>query len=161
MVRQVYEIEERLNLSDTKTRRPIQYQISDSGCWNCISHSETRGGYLQLGRNGKKQRVHRYVYKLFKRIDIPSEIQVCHTCDNRKCINPNHMFLGTAKDNVWDMIKKGRQPKGETNSRAKLTNEIAAAIRSDTRTLSEIAKDYNLSFGHVGAIRRGEKWNYA
>jgi len=63
-------------------------------------------GVLKIGHQLKT--AHRLSFKYFYRIDIPEGKFVCHKCDNRKCISPEHLFLGTAKDNAHDMIRKGR-----------------------------------------------------
>lgn len=55
---------------------------------------------------------HRFSYAIHKQALIPHDLMVCHACDNRLCVNPSHLWLGTALDNVMDMIAKGRHPRG-------------------------------------------------
>lgn len=86
--------------------KPIKYVIN-KGCWECISHALNKSNYPHVKRNGKLYRMNRYVYKIYYG-EIPDGLFVCHTCDNPKCINPEHLFLGTPKDNMQDMSKKGR-----------------------------------------------------
>lgn len=84
----------------------MKYQIKDNGCWEFIG-CKMPNGYGKLGKNKKTWLAHRYSYFL-KNGEIPNGMHVCHTCDNRICINPEHLFLGTRKDNMQDMIKKNR-----------------------------------------------------
>lgn len=81
----------------------------------CITTIKTRdsNGYSQfqpVDEFGKKYHIgiHRFVYEYIHKIKLSKDIFVCHTCDNPPCINPKHLFAGTAKDNAQDMLKKGR-----------------------------------------------------
>lgn len=91
---------------------------------------------------------------------IDPEIEVCHTCDNRRCVNPAHLFLGTPKDNAMDKVAKGRahRPIGVKNASAKLNPELVAEIRTRTGTHASVARDYGVSPGLIAMIRKGEIW---
>lgn len=87
-----------------------------------------------------------------------------HKCDNRQCTNPEHLFLGTQKQNVSDMKSKGREAnrKGISNGRAKLNEaqvrEIKAAITAKNETLASLARRFGVAEGMIGFIKRGEAW---
>jgi hypothetical protein len=92
--------------------------------------------------------------------EIKDGLLVCHICDERTCINPSHMFLGTYKDNHDDMANKNRKPIGEKSSSSKLTEKDVLNIRANKRTLKEIGDEYGIGFGHIGAIKRKECWKH-
>ncbi|KKM23639.1 hypothetical protein LCGC14_1613240 [marine sediment metagenome] len=124
----------------------------------------SQGRYGRVVGAGKNMSAHRYTW-IIRNGDIPEEKVICHTCDNGLCININHLFLGTQKDNVHDMIKKGRgrsffketNQKGEKNANAKLTKfrvwEIRLFYKRNPMSYQAIANVFKLrSKGHAHAI---------
>ena len=100
----------------------------------------------------KQWPAHRLSYQLFIG-DIPKGLMVCHACDVRSCVNPEHLWIGTCADNLADMASKGRAAKGERNGNAKLTNKQVMAILQDDRTLSQIASDYGVDRTNIWQIK--------
>lgn len=84
-------------------------------CWVWTGQTVGRG-YGKVGFRGKTARAHRVIWELLYG-PIPENLFVCHKCDNPPCVNPEHLFLGNSKDNVQDMVKKGRNAKGKSNGR--------------------------------------------
>jgi hypothetical protein len=106
------------------------------GCWEW--HGAIARGYGHIsegGRRGRARSAHRVSWELHHG-PIPSSLYICHRWDNRRCVRPDHLFLGTHADNMRDMLAKGRHIPhlGEVNGRAKLTRADVVAIRSRWRS---------------------------
>lgn len=128
------------------------------GCWQWIGGTYGKHRYGAFYLDGRRMGAHRASYILHNG-EIPNGLFVCHSCDNRGCVNPNHLWLGTAADNSKDMADKGRSTRHERNPRAKLTNRQVKAILSDSRKQVEIAEIYGISQGQVSRIKLGKQWN--
>lgn len=130
------------------------------GCWTWdnLSHS---GGYREIYIKPNKLLAHRVACMLGHGC-IPEGMFVCHHCDNRGCIRPSHLFLGTSKDNMVDASNKKRLGKcyGTAHQNAKLTDTEIKQIRKDTNTHRTIAKKYNVSHNTIGTIKRRQTWKH-
>lgn len=96
---------------------------------------------------------------------IAAGLYVCHSCDNRRCVNPDHLWLGTQADNLSDMRAKGRDNYGvrvhsEAHPLAKLVAAQAIAIRTDPRPARAIASEYGVSKSVVLSIKSGRHWRH-
>ncbi len=137
----------------------------NSGCWLWLGDCGARYGYGRATRNRKRLLAHRVVYELYFG-EIPKGMFVCHKCDVTCCVNPGHLFLGTAKDNMRDMAakKRGRAPTfyGDNNPSSKLTAKQAEeirALRNDRKLpLKSIANMYGITLANVWYIAKGKTW---
>jgi len=120
---------DRLTVRDTET-----------DCWFWKGEI-TNMGYGRIRVKGKNIGAHRLAFELAKG-KIPEGMLVLHSCDVRSCVNPDHLRVGTQKQNQEDARLRNRTCFGEKNNKSKLTEEDVVAIRKDSRTLKEIAKDY-------------------
>jgi len=133
-----------------------KYEINSDGCWIWIA-SISKDGYGKFFANKKHIRAHRFAYEHFIE-SIPDGMYVCHTCDETKCVNPDHLFLGTPADNLADMVAKRRSLYGEKNPNVKLTDDVISDILKDKRNLTEIAKDYGVTGRTIGFIKQRKTW---
>jgi len=125
-------------------------------CWNWTA-SLTNDGYGQFGINGTSgRRAHRISYQYFYDVD-PGRFDVCHECDNPKCVNPNHLWLGTMQDNVTDMINKGRAYNAALTSND--VRQILIDIWNDVyRDVDQICLTYNITRASIYQILNGKSW---
>lgn len=148
------------------------HPIPWSGCWIWMGGVGSHGyGVLYTGKvGGQKLRhigAHVASYQEFKG-PVPNGMYVCHKCDVRTCVNPDHLFAGTAKENARDMVAKGRnisKPRqGENHHRAKVTkaqvDEIRKCVARGGRSFKEIGKMYGLSGTQVGNIHHMRVWQW-
>lgn len=135
---------------------------SPDGCWYWTG--AVRGGYGVFARPSDYKLIaaHRFSYELYNEIN-PNDLYVCHHCDNKLCVNPNHLFLGTHQDNTDDMYMKGKGPnrKGESNPCAKLTMDQVTEIRKSSLTFTELGKLYGVSRTNIHLIKHQMIWRTA
>lgn len=131
-----------------------------NGCWSWTGKRRQDGyGEMQVGKRTVK--AHRLSFELANGA-IPTGSEICHTCDNPRCVNPAHLFVGTHTENMRDMANKGRHRpsgvRGERHGAAKLSQREVTAIRLDARAQVRIAADYGISQSLVSQIKRGKVW---
>jgi hypothetical protein len=135
--------------------------VFSRGCW-VWAGGVGRDGYGKLKVNGKTVRAHRVAYELANG-DIPEGMLVCHSCDTPLCVRPDHLFVGRPSDNSRDMVEKGRQARGESNGRSKLTGDQVSEIRKRFHIgerRSDLAREYEVSWSLVNFIVNGESWKH-
>jgi len=132
-------------------------------CWEWTGCYGTGGYGIFSPINGDPVVAHRVAYQLAIG-PIPKGMCVCHHCDNRKCVRPGHLFIGTHKDNSADMVKKNRQIKGEMVAISKLNPEKVQEIfkrwQNGGISQSQLAREYGVSPSNVRAIIFGLSWRW-
>lgn len=159
----VFYLENIMNEIETRFWNKVDIR-SENECWNFQGGINSTGrGIFRIGKNNIH--AHRVAW-MFTYGDIPENMQICHHCDNGKCVNPKHLFLGTQLDNMRDMIKKGRKVTrvGEDDPKSKLTEKEVLQIRRlwKQRFYSQfkIADQFSVSRSTIQAIVEKRIWKH-
>lgn len=135
----------------------------NTGCWYFMG-PVNKGGYGTVRMTGRNMNAQRAMWIAVHGTE-PSGLDVCHRCDVRLCVNPAHLFLGSRRENLADMDRKGRRrsPRGERNANVKLTadkvRDIWAEIQRGER-LIDIAPRYGISHITLSSIKTGRNWRH-
>jgi hypothetical protein len=134
---------------------------ASNGCWHWTG-AITSDGYGSIRIKRVHVQPHRLSYELSKG-PIPSGLHVLHTCDNPRCVNPEHLFLGTHRDNMADRVRKGRVANGCN----KVTAEQALSIMREYKrsnlcrsNAQELARKYGITSNSITAIVFGRSWKH-
>jgi len=149
-------IDKRINNKTVKTQT----------CW-LWTGAQRGNGYGAIKIAGKTKSVHRVVYEIAYKQIIPQGLMICHTCDVRNCIKPEHLFCGTHSDNMADCLKKGRRKvpngkkflAGELHINHKLTNldvKNIKLLREEKKSLRFIAERYKIDHSRVWQITKNQ-----
>ena len=156
-------------------------QFSGEGCYEWPL-SKTAAGYGQLSNRIACKNRNAYAHRVAHLIATGSlavGMDICHRCDNPGCINPSHLFEGTAKDNLSDMAAKGRSNKGKKlpigkrhwsaknpcrvrgseNGNSRLTDSDVKTIYASSRKGVDLARQFGVTPSCISAIRKGKLWS--
>lgn len=150
---------------DSETFWPYVHKTETCWLWTAALHRDGYGKTHTRRIDGSLKHIgaHRRSWKIHNG-EIPQGILVLHKCDVRNCVNPNHLFLGTSKDNSADMTAKGRSANGSKNPNSILTKEKVLEMRkiraTTDLTLKQIAKQFGMSYGGTNSILYRRAWKH-
>jgi hypothetical protein len=137
------------------------HPILKTKCWLWVAN-ENGKGYGGFKLNGKMTSAHRASWLIHHGREATA--CVLHKCDNRRCVNPDHLFEGTAQDNANDMVQKGRSTVGEVNPASKLNKKDVTEIRklysTGNHSQRELAGIYGVSQMQISYVTRRKQWNH-
>lgn len=145
-------------------RRFLKY-VDKNTCWEWTGNKGPHG-YGGFQFDGEKRRAHRISWQIANGMVAPRDKMVLHTCDNRGCVNPEHLYLGTHQQNMDDMTARDRRnpPKGEEHHASKLTERDVLAMRGmwtgGNFTQRELGEVYNVTRRHVKEIVNNRAWKH-
>lgn len=158
----------------TRSQAPVEERFwrqvrKTPGCWEWTGRAKSNKGYGQIGlggRGAKQELVHRFSYQLHKG-PIPEGLVVMHACDNPRCVNPDHLSLGTPSDNIKDAVRKGRWKSvpplhcGEQQHSSKLTAEIVREIRGNPDLPTKHwAEKYGVAQSSIRKVKACQTWKH-
>ena len=132
--------------------------VPEIGCWVWMGCTTKAGyGLAMSNRRGKLTSAHRVAYEAFKG-EIPAGMVIAHACDNPLCVNPDHLWLATHKQNSEDMVQKNRQAAGEKCGKSKLKQDQVDFIRQSKLSNRKLGAMFGVSHANIGYIKRGVTW---
>ena len=157
-------------MGDNSDRRPpeqrfwkyVDKKLGKTGCWNWTGHvrKDGYGEFNFIKKYIKIRKAHRVAFFLTYN-EIPLGGNICHKCDNRKCVNPSHLFSGSQKDNIQDFFMKSRNL--ITNHPSKLSildvKNIRVLIKNGVK-IKDISKTFNVTDKSIACIKNGNTWSF-
>ncbi len=138
------------------------YTKKSEGCWTWVGYTDPNG-YGRLNIKNAPILAHRISYEIHYG-NIQDGLCVCHKCDNPRCVNPDHLFLGTQADNIADMEQKGRARKrglrGADSPLAKIGEKDVREIRDTDTSAAKLGKKFGVSPTTIWDIRHRKSWKH-
>jgi hypothetical protein len=149
---------------ENKEKRFLEKVKKTERCWiwsGNVANKDRPYGRIQI--NGQRITAHRLSYLVY-RGDIPAGLCVCHTCDNPRCVNPDHLFLGSDLENIADCILKGRHTRGDKHGNKKLSEakvrEMRHLYKTGKYTQQQLADKYDIPRTYCNVIINRKQWKH-
>jgi len=142
-------------------KKNLEFIEDENGCFVVTSHVQKCDGYSEVERNYKRMKSHRLIDEQCFGL-IPRDKVVGHKCDNKMCINPEHLELGTPGENSQDMVKRGRSKKGEEhhyNTRLS-SSEVREILNDRTLSQKELAVKYGVTASLISMVKLRKRWKH-
>lgn len=139
------------------------YPEPNTGCWLWAGAQHPIGGHGSLNAKNYNGFAYAHRFSFYKHFgDFDRSLCVCHSCDVPWCVNPQHLFLGTALENQRDKVCKGRQKRGIKSPNAKFTDRDIHYVRRTIGILSnkDLSIEFNVSDSLISMIRSGKRWRH-
>lgn len=132
-----------------------KYIVDDNGCWRWTAYLNAKG-YGTMFHEGKTLLAHRASWIVAGK-ELPDDMELCHRCDTRDCINPDHLFVGTHQDNMTDMVEKKRHVAryGWDNNKTKLSRDDVLFIRGSGASINTLAAMFGVSRTAIRLVQKG------
>lgn len=150
------------NKKRTSEERFFSFVNKTPSCWEWTG-GQHKFGYGVMTNNSYKTTLAHRISWIIHNGPIPPGMSVLHSCDNPKCVNPQHLFIGSQKDNISDMVSKGRHCHGESARFSKLSDEKVKFIREANLygfTLSQIAKQFHVDIETIRMAIKRQTWKH-
>lgn len=134
-----------------------KYVDKDQDCWTWKGGKDIKG-YGIFFYNKKTSFAHRIALVLYKNITLTKGLQVAHSCNNKSCVNPDHLRETTVKDNAKDKIAHGTALLGERCHFAKLNKDKVREIRSSLKSCGDLAREYKVSRQTIRSVINNRSW---
>lgn len=136
----------------------IEHVVNERGCFICVSHKSLTRGYPQVTRGGKRQTIVKYLWEQQNGV-VSDGLWLLHECDNKLCINLEHVHLGTVADNNREMHERNRYPLGERHANCKLLDVDVIFIREHIEefTPRQLANRFKVDIHHIYYIRDNKR----
>jgi len=149
---------------------PITYVTDEQECHVCTSHRPNNKGYPRIKIDKNLMFLSKYIWETYNGREVPQGMFIRHTCDNRMCINPQHLLIGTIADNNKDMTERGRfmwksksdYPRvwGEQVYNHKLNEEAVKEILNSKESYPILAKKFGVSISLISLVKRRKVWKH-
>jgi hypothetical protein len=150
-----------MDFSQAEIERFLKSFEKSESCWNWVKGMAKNGyGFFYMKREGRKTfHAHRVSWEYHNNMPIPEGMLICHTCDNKKCVNPAHLYVGTSFDNNRDTVNRNRAKRtiGDNCSWAKISEADVMDIIKSNDNQYDIAKKYGVDQSTISNIKTGKR----